>query len=90
MFYSALLLPTSGHFPSHFEIQKDLKDVAEAKQRLIMTQQGLRRAVMLNNRENQQQEQQKQHKLQRIPSKCDVKDLDLHHDQDCRWVGHNW
>ncbi len=82
------LCPPACHFSPHFELQQNLKDVAEAKQSLITTQQRLRRAVMLNSGAERQH-----NKLQRIPRKCDgddVKDLNFHGGQDCRYVNHDW
>ncbi len=76
------------HISSHFELLQHLKDVAEAKQSLIMTQQKLQRAVSIMNSGVEQQ-----HKVQRrIPAKCDVEDVvDLHSGgKDCRYVGHNY
>ncbi len=70
------------HFSSHFELLQHLKDVAEAKQSLIMTQQRLQRAVSMIN-----SGAERQHMVQRrIPTKCDAEDdVDLHHGgQDCR------
>ncbi len=82
-----LLCPPTYQFSPHFELQQNLKDVAEAKQSLIMTQQRLRREVMLNSGAERQH-----NKLQRIPRKCDdAKDLNFHHGgQDCRYVNHDW
>ncbi len=75
-------------FSPHFELQRNLKDVAKAKQSFIMTQQKLLREAMLNSGAERQQS-----KLQRIPRKYhthDAKDLNFPDGQDCMYVYCYW